>query len=185
MSSRWSWKPAHGERRETAPSTPSFSNDRRGDPDFVVRLIPLSDAQREPWRNGGGWTREITRFPADSAEFDWRLSVAEVEADGPFSRFDGCDRILVLLGGNGMELHTVGPPVTLRAPHDHLRFPGELAISARLIAGPTTDLNLIWRRDRCTVVLHQIDPRAPMHIGGLPGEVVVAFTVATGAARVS
>jgi environmental stress-induced protein Ves len=150
-----------------------------------VHLIRLSDARREPWRNGGGWTREITRFPADSTEFDWRLSVAEVETDGPFSRFDGCDRILVLLGGNGMELQTVGQPVTLWPPHDQLRFPGELAISARLIAGPTTDLNLIWRRDRCAVVLHQIDPRAPMHIGGLPEEVVVAFTVVTGATRVS
>jgi len=151
-----------------------------------MRLIRLIDAPLEPWRNGGGWTREIVRSPRDDTggAFDWRLSVADVDAEGPFSRFDGCDRILVLLSGNGLELDSVGQPVVLRPPFGYLRFPGELPITARPIDGSTADLNLIWRRDRCTVVMREASPASPEILGGEPQEVVVAFSVVTGATRV-
>ena len=51
-----------------------------------------------PWKNGGGVTSELARSP-QADEFDWRLSVAEVATDGPFSQFPGIDRLLVLLSG--------------------------------------------------------------------------------------
>ncbi len=104
-----------------------------------------------PWKNGGGSTRELARHPAhqpDDGTFDWRLSVADVAADGPFSSFPGLDRILVLLSGNGMALSGVG---TLRAPLDRCEFPGETPVHAVLLDGPTRDLNLMWRRDRWRV----------------------------------
>lgn len=151
-----------------------------------MRLIRLADAPREPWRNGGGWTRELVRSPeaVPGDEFDWRLSVADVAAEGPFSRFDGCDRILVLLDGKGMELQVAGETVLLDTPFASLRFPGELPINARPIDGPTADLNLIWRRDRCTVVMYEANPSSPEPLGGGTTEVVVAFSVVTGATRV-
>lgn len=102
-----------------------------------------------PWKNGGGVTRELARCPQGD-EFDWRLSVAEVATDGPFSQFPGIDRLLVLLSGGGMDLTVVetGEVERLRQPlHTH-RFAGEMAIDATLVDGPTTDLNLMWRRDR-------------------------------------
>ncbi len=37
-----------------------------------------------PWKNGGGVTTEICVSPPSGA-FDWRVSIATVNADGPFS----------------------------------------------------------------------------------------------------
>jgi environmental stress-induced protein Ves len=149
-----------------------------------VRVIHLGDAPRERWRNDGGWTREIVRAPEGEADYDWRLSVAEVESAGPFSHFGGCDRILVLLGGEGMALQSADSTVVLRAPGEFLRFAGELPIDAALVAGPTTDLNLIWRRDHCNVVMVPATSGATDVAGGGAHEVVIAFSLATHATRV-
>jgi environmental stress-induced protein Ves len=121
-----------------------------------ITLIPANEYRRERWKNGLGWTREILRHPAEG-DWDWRLSIAEVDKDGPFSAFPGCDRELVLLAGEGMRLQFEdGDCVTLAPPHARHRFAGERALSAELIAGPTHDFNAIWRRDRCDVaVLHR------------------------------
>lgn len=102
-----------------------------------------------PWKNGGGVTRELARVPSDS-DVDWRLSVADVSVDGPFSSFPGIDRILVLLSGAGMDLHFVDDRHVerLRPVRDVKSFPGEASVHATLVDGPTTDLNLMWRRDR-------------------------------------
>lgn len=102
-----------------------------------------------PWKNGGGVTRELARVPS-AGEFDWRLSVADVATDGPFSAFEGIDRILVLLSGAGMDLHFVDDRHVerLRPVRDVKSFPGEASVHATLVDGPTTDLNLMWRRER-------------------------------------
>src|SRR5512147_1621544 len=74
--------------------------------DRVVRVLGPADYRTMPWKNGGGRTTEIAAAPrgADLAGFTWRISVAELERDGPFSAFPGVDRTLVLLAGNGMRL---------------------------------------------------------------------------------
>ena len=118
-----------------------------------LRLIPAHDYRRERWRNGFGWTREILRFPESLAgtgtDWDWRLSIAEIERDGPFSTFDGVDRELVLLHGNGVRLRfDDGEVREVEPPHGRVRFAGERAVSGELIDGTTHDFNLMWRRDR-------------------------------------
>lgn len=114
-----------------------------------LRLIPAHDYRRERWRNGFGWTREILRFPATGDDWDWRLSIAEIERDGPFSTFDGIDRELVLLHGNGVRLRfDDGEVRDVEPPHGRVRFAGERAVSGELIDGATHDFNLMWRRDR-------------------------------------
>jgi uncharacterized protein len=107
------------------------------------------DAVPVPWRNGGGLTRELVREPASGDGFDWRVSVAQVDFDGPFSTFEGYDRILVLLSGDGLDLHVAADAsvVALRPPFGLHRFAGELVIHATLPVGATTDFNLMWRRD--------------------------------------
>ena len=52
------------------------------------RLLKPADYVRMPWKNGGGQTTEIVVHPAGAtlAEFDWRVSIADVDADGPFSQ---------------------------------------------------------------------------------------------------
>jgi environmental stress-induced protein Ves len=122
-----------------------------------ITLIPANEYRRERWKNGLGWTREIAREPADGDAWTWRLSIAEVEKDGPFSAFPGCDRELVLVSGEGMRLHfDDGDCVTLAPPHSRHRFAGERPLAAELIAGPTHDFNVIWRRNAVDVaVLHR------------------------------
>lgn len=113
----------------------------------VIDLLPAASHRRERWKNGGGWTREILRSPVEG-DWGWRVSVAEVGSDGPFSSFPGCDREIVLLAGQGMDLDFGdGESVRLAPPHGRLRFAGERAVSARLVEGPTIDFNLMWKRE--------------------------------------
>ena len=103
-----------------------------------IALIPANEYRRVRWKNGLGWTREILRAPSEGDAWDWRLSIAEVEKDGPFSEFEGCDRELVLLAGEGMRLRfDDGECVELTPPHSRHRFAGERPLSAELVAGPT------------------------------------------------
>jgi uncharacterized protein len=102
------------------------------------------------WKNGGGITREIACSPlnASIADFDWRVSVAEVRSDGAFSIFENVDRTIVLLGGAGMKLmgaqgETIHELTQRFAP---FAFAGETPISAQLLNGPSRDFNVMTRR---------------------------------------
>jgi environmental stress-induced protein Ves len=126
-------------------------------PGVPITLIPANEYRRERWKNGLGWTREIAREPAAGDAWNWRMSIAEVEKDGPFSAFPGCDRELVLVSGEGMRLKFEdGDSVTLTPPHSRHRFAGERPLVAELLGGPTHDFNVMWRRNAVDVaVLHR------------------------------
>ncbi|MBY4870106.1 HutD family protein [Burkholderia sp. Bp9017] len=112
-------------------------------------MIRAADLVASPWKNGGGVTREIGAFPPGAAldTFAWRVSVADVGAAGPFSRFDGIDRTLVLLSGAGMTLAEAGGVKhVLDVPLARADFAGEAAIDATLHDGATRDFNLMTRR---------------------------------------
>ncbi|MPV55673.1 histidine utilization protein HutD [Burkholderia sp. HI2761] len=112
-------------------------------------MIRAADLVASPWKNGGGVTREIGTFPPGAAldAFSWRVSVADVGTAGPFSRFDGVDRTLVLLSGAGMTLAEAGGTRhVLDAPLTRADFAGETAIDATLHDGATRDFNLMTRR---------------------------------------
>jgi len=97
-----------------------------------------------PWKNGGGVTREILRSPAESVAFDWRLSLATIDAPGPFSTFAGYHRTLVLVGGAGVELSFAQHGTSrLSVPGQSVEFDGAWPTSCTLLDGPSTDLNLI------------------------------------------
>lgn len=114
----------------------------------MLRLLPPAEHRRARWKNGGGWTTELARAPAEGeGEFDWRISIAEVDVDGEFSRFPGIDRSLLVLAGEGMVLERAGVGAhTLRRSDPPLAFAGELDVFARLLAGPTRDFNVMTRR---------------------------------------
>ncbi len=103
-----------------------------------------------PWKNGGGETSEIAVSP-DGAEldaFDWRISMARVAVDGPFSAFPGVDRTLTVLEGGGLRLK-VGDDsaVDLMPGSRPLSFPADVRTAARLLDGPVLDLNVMTRRE--------------------------------------
>jgi environmental stress-induced protein Ves len=121
-----------------------------------ARHLPAFEYRRMRWKNTLGWTREILRVP-DADDYDWRVSIAEIDHDCAFSAFPGHDRVLVLLEGNGMRLDfTNGDTAELLPPHARVAFRGEDELSCALIDGPTRDFNLIWRRERVQAeVLHR------------------------------
>ena len=101
------------------------------------------------WKNDGGATREIAAYPLNSGfdDFTWRVSIADVETDGPFSRFEGIDRTIVLLDGAGMSLtFNDASEHVLKQAFVPFEFVGEAQVSARLIDGATQDFNLMIRR---------------------------------------
>jgi environmental stress-induced protein Ves len=127
-------------------------------------VIPANEYRRERWRNQQGWTREIHR-DRDNDDWSWRLSIAEVERDSPFSSFPGVERELVLLSGHGMRLRfDDGEVHELLPPHDKLRFAGERGVTGELIDGPTHDFNLMWRRERVQAELWHRPLVGPMVI---------------------
>jgi environmental stress-induced protein Ves len=134
-------------------------------------VIPANEYRRERWRNGLGWTREIhAHAMAGSSDWAWRLSIAEIEQDAPFSAFPGVDRELVLLSGNGLRLRfDDGEVRELQPPHDRLRFAGERAVTGELLDGPTQDFNLMWRRDLVDAQLWHRPLVGPMVVFAEPG----------------
>ena len=141
-------------------------------------LIPANEYRRERWKNGLGWTREVLRWPAESEQWDWRVSIAEVDKGGPFSSFPGVDRELVLLSGEGMRLDFAdGESVELRPPHDRCRFAGERELAAELFDGPTQDFNLMWRRERVSATLLHRPLVGPMLFFAEPGVRWLAYLI--------
>ena len=114
-----------------------------------MRLVRHADLEPQPWKNGGGTTREVCALPTGATldGFDWRLSMATVAEDGPFSAFPGIDRVLMVLAGGGLDLNLPEGDHRLM-PGQRLSFAGEMPVQASLPAGPIEDLNLMVRRDR-------------------------------------
>jgi environmental stress-induced protein Ves len=108
------------------------------------RLVRLEDAPRQRWRNGGGWTRELLASPGAD---DWRVrvSVADIESEGPFSPFPGVQRFFAVLEGAGVELTVDGRAQRVQRDDSAVRFAGDATTSCRLLDGPTRDLNLMVR----------------------------------------
>jgi environmental stress-induced protein Ves len=108
------------------------------------RSVSLASVPPQPWKNGGGTTRELLAWPAGA---DWRvrLSVAEVVADGPFSRFEGVQRWFAVLRGAGVRLVVDGVAHTVTATDGPLAFGGAADTCCTLLGGPTQDFNLMLR----------------------------------------
>lgn len=75
-------------------------------PSRAVSVIRAAQCTPVRWRNGGGFTLEIATWPEHATldTFLWRVSVATIDAPGPFSRFPGIDRSLTLIDGDAMVL---------------------------------------------------------------------------------
>jgi uncharacterized protein len=121
-----------------------------------IQRLKAAEHRVMPWKNGGGVTTEIAVWPAEAglADFAWRVSMARVEADGPFSSFPGIDRTLCILEGAGLTLSVAGEPdLVLRRDGKPHAFPADQATSAALIDGPIIDLNVMSRRG---VIAHNV-----------------------------
>jgi environmental stress-induced protein Ves len=127
----------------------------------AIQVIQAEQMPAQPWRNGGGQTRELLVWPHAS---DWqlRISRADIEASGPFSAFAGVQRWFAVLTGNGVVLRM--PTMDghsrdhhLRPGHAPLHFDGGQPPYCQLEDGPTQDLNLMCRNSRACMVAVDAD----------------------------
>ncbi|MDA0681251.1 MAG: HutD family protein [Proteobacteria bacterium] len=115
---------------------------------MTPKIIDKTMFREMPWANGGGTTTElIAHHSEQSGRMLWRLSMAGVSSDGPFSRFSGYDRVLVLMSGQGLRLcHQNGTEQSLSSVYDLVVFPGDVGTHATLVDGPIQDFNVITDR---------------------------------------
>lgn len=124
-----------------------------------MRILHTADYRVMQWKNGGGTTTEIAVSPdgAGLGDFDWRISMARVEQDGPFSSFPGIDRTLSIIDGEGIILSVSDRiPFGLTKASEPLAFPADAPTRAALIAGPIIDLNVMTRRGRASHYLERL-----------------------------
>ncbi len=135
--------------------------------------------RRQPWKNGAGTTRDIACHPAGAtmSDFDWRVSIADITQDAPFSEFPGVDRVITLLDGPGLRLQG---PAGSRGGIDHRldrrwqpwAFDGALALRATVLGGASEDLNVMTRRGRCQAHVRLVRER--LDLGGLAAGMLLA-----------
>jgi uncharacterized protein len=107
----------------------------------IVRKTAFSSV---PWKNGQGITHEALRVPEQGDAFRWRVSVAHIDASGPFSNFAGYQRLMVLLRGIGVTLKfDAGQSRELRSVGELVEFDGGQQTYCELLDGPCVDLNLM------------------------------------------
>lgn len=136
-----------------------------------MQLIRYQDCPSTPWKNGGGSTKQLLIFPinAELTGFDYRISIASISSNGPFSSFIGIDRQLVILEGDGVELSINshegtklrnGLGVEEKIPRDTdtteykrltpadspFCFSGETSITSQLLGSDVIDFNVMTKR---------------------------------------
>lgn len=121
------------------------------------RLIQYASLRPTPWKNGGGVTTELAMSPPGAGldDFDWRVSLASIAEDGPFSQFPGVDRTLVLVAGDGVLLDFGDERVVLSPSEPLVEFAGEDPVRATVHGQATLDFNVLTRRGRYR---HRIEP---------------------------
>ncbi len=146
-----------------------------------MHLIRFADLEPQPWKNGGGVTREIAalRHGQSNEQIVWRLSIADVVCDGPFSNFAGLTRILTVIKGHGIRLISAnginsagfGVPV---------EFDGGMAVDSELIDGPIRDLNVMFDARLCSAAVTVVKGPAQWQ-----GADILAIIGLTGLCRVN
>jgi hypothetical protein len=123
----------------------------------ALNRTALADCPPQPWKNRGGSTRELLAWP-HAADWALRLSVASIDRDGPFSGFPAIERWFAVIDGPGVELRWPGLTRVLRPGDAPLRFDGGEAPDCHLLDGPTTDINLMVRRQTGRGMLRRAVP---------------------------
>lgn len=150
-------------------------------------VVHLADVAATHWRNGGGLTRELAAQPA-GADWQWRMSVAEVAQGGPFSRFDGITRWFAVLQGAGVVLDVRTPSdssvasatehrLTVQEPP--LCFDGAATTDCQLIAGPTQDFNLMVRDSSLPARMQRVSGDFHTAVGAM--KTIAVYATNTGA----
>lgn len=114
-----------------------------------MRIQRVDEHRAMPWANGLGTSFEIASDCNVDGVWTWRVAIAPVVEDGPFSVMPGVDRQLVVIDGEGMSLSINGEVVEC-PPGRVIRFSGDSTTFAHLVDGPVVDLGLMTVRGSIT-----------------------------------
>lgn len=103
-----------------------------------MTVVRAEDVAPQPWPNGGGTTRELLR----AADRSWRISLAEIASDGPFSVFGGQHRVLTVVDGPVLSLDVEGETHVVE-PQRPFAFPGDAEVLASVPEGPVRALDVV------------------------------------------
>ncbi len=140
-------------------------------------LLTSADYVEVPWRNGRGVTSEVAREPRTGDEFDWRVSMASIVENGPFSNFAGCNRVIVALDGEGFSLvHKELERSALLGSLEPYEFSGDWTTDCQLRGGPVRDFNVITARNRASARV-EVAAGTRLHHLDCRGRILLAYCV--------
>ena len=122
-----------------------------------MRVQRFSEHRAMPWTNGKGTSYEVVSDRDASDHWSWRVAIAPVVEDGPFSPLAGVDRELVVIEGNGMVLDVDGKSLEC-LPGQVIQFSGDATTFARLVDGPVVDLGLMTVRGSVSGTMNVAHP---------------------------
>ncbi|NNN07321.1 MAG: HutD family protein [Elusimicrobia bacterium] len=115
----------------------------------MMKILDADAARRVAWKNGRGWTLELaTDADVPGGDWTWRLSIADVPARAPFSKFTGVDRCIACLAGPGLDLERAHTVAAVPREGPALAFAGEESVVGAPRGPGVRDVNLMLRRDR-------------------------------------
>ncbi len=142
-----------------------------------MQRLSVQDYTSMPWKNGGGVTREIAKL-SDNLGLIWRLSLADVTQEGPFSTFPKLSRILTITQGAGMRLiDTYTNKVLLASLHTPTAFSGDQPITSELIDGNIQDFNVIYDQTKTTANVRIIDGPKHTYIESSEGQIRAIYSL--------
>lgn len=109
-------------------------------------ITPYASLQPRPWKNGRGITRNVFDDANAHDEWTWRISIAEITGEQPYSQYPGIHRDQVALGPGAAQLTIDGAPLTLPV-EGVTAFEGEAVVSALPESPGFLDMNVMTRRD--------------------------------------
>lgn len=113
-----------------------------------MKLIRAEELRQGRWRNGLGISWDVATCPQDETEFGWRLAIARIDGDVPFSHYANVDRIFTLIDGVGLDLiFEDGRNLAVDRLFEPHAYACDVATLCRLRDGPCRALNLFVRRD--------------------------------------
>ena len=137
----------------------------------MIRHLTPADYTAMPWANGRGTTIEMLRENYANGKIFFRLSMATVSENGPFSIFPGINRNLTVIDGPGFDL--IGERKLRADPFVPVEFPGDCRIVAANVTQPSQDFNVMACKTRKIKVSIQRDGI----LSGYSGELLCYFAL--------